>query len=65
MFRVQPYYRVPGELVAFGTKVAATTRWEILNAEGIDPHRPSSVTTRAVSRVRGTGSARCATGASP
>ncbi len=31
------YRRVQGELAALGIKVATSTLWEILKAEGIDP----------------------------
>lgn len=38
------YRRIHGELATLGFKVATSTVWEILNAEGIDPapHRSSS-----------------------
>jgi transposase len=39
------YRRVHGELATLGVKVAASTAWEILKAEGIDPAPDRSATT--------------------
>jgi hypothetical protein len=39
------YRRVHGELVTLGIKVAASTVWEILKTEGIDPTPNRSATT--------------------
>jgi transposase len=41
------YRRVHGELATLGIKVAASTVWEILKAEGIDPASERSITTWA------------------
>ncbi|GAA2062818.1 hypothetical protein GCM10009839_87530 [Catenulispora yoronensis] len=41
------YRRVHGELAVLGVKVAASTVWEILKAEGIDPAPDRAVTTWA------------------
>lgn len=41
------YRRVHGELAAVGIKVAASTVWEILKAEGIDPAPQRASTTWA------------------
>jgi transposase InsO family protein len=41
------YRRVHGELVTLGIKVAPSTDWEILKAEGIDPAPQRSITTWA------------------
>ena len=41
------YRRVHGELVTLGIKIAASTVWEILKTEGIDPAPNHSVTTWA------------------
>jgi putative transposase len=41
------YRRVHGELATLGIKVAPSTVWEILKAEGIDPAPQHSITTRA------------------
>jgi putative transposase len=41
------YRRIHGELAALGIKVAASTVWEILEAEGIDPAPQRSTTTWA------------------
>ncbi|MDH6144373.1 putative transposase [Kitasatospora sp. GP30] len=41
------YRRVHGELAALGIKIAASTVWEILKAEGLDPAPDRSATTWA------------------
>ena len=41
------YRRIHGELATLGIKVAASTVWEILKAEGIDPAPDRSATTWA------------------
>ena len=41
------YRRIHGELTTLGIKVAASTIWEILKAEGIDPAPDRSATTWA------------------
>ncbi|MEU3737037.1 hypothetical protein AB0E78_08210 [Streptomyces sp. NPDC032198] len=41
------YRRVHGELATLGIQIAASTVWEILTSEGIDPAPDRAATTRA------------------